>query len=80
VDGIEMMSRKPVVRVTKWLGDIPVEAQCKFCPQVVFRAQASSHRPNREEYQQSLQRQFDEHCRAVHSADRDSPLIHTEGE
>jgi hypothetical protein len=72
--------KKPVVRVTKWLADIPVEAQCTFCPEVLFRAQGRSHRPNREEYKLSLQAQFDEHCRVVHSPDRDTPLIRKERE
>ena len=59
--------KKPSLRVTKWLRDIPVEAQCTHCAGVSFRAQGSSHRPNREEYQRSLQSQFDAHCAAVHS-------------
>ena len=66
------MRKKPTVRVTKWLADIPVEAQCTACPSGVFRAKGGSHRPNREEYRQSLQRQFDEHCRMEHSAERDT--------
>jgi len=60
------MTKKPALRVTKWLADIPVEASCTFCSGVSFRAQGSSHRPNREEYQKSLQAQFDEHCKANH--------------
>ena len=59
--------KKPVIRVTKWLGDIPVEAHCSACPAVTFRAQGTSHRPNREEYQNSLQQQFDSHLKSVHS-------------
>ncbi|HKU26155.1 MAG TPA: hypothetical protein VJQ54_11845 [Candidatus Sulfotelmatobacter sp.] len=59
--------KKPTLRVTKWLGDIPVEAQCTHCPSVSFKAQGGSHRPNREEYQKSLERQFDVHSKAVHS-------------
>lgn len=58
--------KRPIIRVTKWLGDIPVEGHCSVCPTVSFRAQGSGHRPNREEYQKSLQGQFDEHCRIVH--------------
>jgi hypothetical protein len=54
------------LRITKWLADIPVEASCTFCG-APFRAQASSHRPNREEYQKSLQAQFDEHCKMAHA-------------
>jgi len=59
--------KKPTIRVTKWLQDIPVEARCTFCPETLFRAKGASHRPNREEYQRSLQAQFDEHCGAVHA-------------
>jgi hypothetical protein len=58
--------KKPTLRVTKWLADIPVEANCTFCTGVSFRAQGASHRPNREEYQKSLQAQFDEHCKLAH--------------
>ena len=58
--------KKPTIRVTKWLSDIPVEATCGACPNVSFKAQGSSHRPNREEYQRSLQSQFDAHCKANH--------------
>jgi hypothetical protein len=61
--------KKPIIRVTKWLGDIPVEASCSACPGVVFRAAGSSHRPNREEYQKSLQAQFDAHCKVAHPQD-----------
>ena len=59
--------KKPTIRVTKWLGDIPVEARCTACASVTFRAKVASHRPNREEYQKSIQAQFDAHCTAVHS-------------
>jgi len=59
--------KKPAIRVTKWLGDIPVEASCSVCPGVVFRAKGSGHRPNREEFQKSIQAQFDEHYKAVHA-------------
>jgi hypothetical protein len=58
--------KKPSLRVTKWLTDIPVEAQCTYCPNVSFRAQGLSHRPNRDEYQKSLQAQFDAHCASAH--------------
>lgn len=58
--------KRPTIRVTKWLGDIPIEAICASCPTVSFRAQGSGHRPDREEYQRSLQMQFDAHCRAEH--------------
>lgn len=59
--------KKPTIRVTKWLGDIPVEAICSVCPAVNFRAQGSSHRPDREEYRKSLQQQFDAHLKTEHN-------------
>ncbi|HXM62243.1 MAG TPA: hypothetical protein VN950_15400 [Terriglobales bacterium] len=59
--------KKPFIRVTKWLGDIPVEAGCTACAAVHFRAESQSHRPQREEYQKSLQAQFDAHCKSVHN-------------
>jgi hypothetical protein len=65
--------KKPTVRVTKWLADIPVEATCTFCPGVSFRAKAESHRPNREEYQKSIQSQFDEHFKLAHSEATQNP-------
>ena len=66
--------KKPTIRVTKWLADIPVEATCTACPSVAFRAQSSTHRPNREEYTRSLLSQFDAHCRSVHPT-LDSPSV-----
>jgi hypothetical protein len=61
-----MQMKKPALRVTKWLADIPIEATCTACPGFSFRAQGSSHRPNCEEYQKSLQAQFDGHCKKEH--------------
>jgi hypothetical protein len=63
--------KKPTIRVTKWLSDIPVEATCSACAgiafeEVTFKAVGSGHRPNREEYQRSLQSQFDEHLKLAH--------------
>jgi len=43
--------KKPTIRVTKWLQDIPVEAHGTFCPETVVGAKGPSHRPTREEYQ-----------------------------
>jgi hypothetical protein len=42
--------KKPTLRVTKWLADIPVEAHCTQCLTVSFKAQGAGHRP----YQKSL--------------------------
>jgi hypothetical protein len=62
---------KPTIRVTKWLRDIPVEAICTVCVNISFRAHGSSHRPNREEYQRSLQQQLDAHCKAAQGQSSD---------
>lgn len=60
--------KKPFIRVTKWLGDIPVEAECTSCrAESCFRVISAGHRPNREEYANQLQRAFDEHCKLVHT-------------
>ncbi len=58
--------KKPFLRVTKWLKDIPVEGACTSCADSQFKVASTSHRPNREEYQKLLQREFDHHVKAVH--------------
>jgi hypothetical protein len=65
--------KKPTVRVTKWLADIPVEATCSVCGNLSFHAKGQSHRPNRDEYARSLQAQFDEHFKLVHSKASEEP-------
>ena len=55
------------LRVTRWLGTIPVEAECMACPGSHFKAQSDNHRPELAQYQRSLQAQFDEHLKQVHS-------------
>ncbi len=60
--------KKPSLHVTKWLGDIPVEIECTSCLEWRFRATSTSHRPNREEYSQQLQRAFDQHFKIVHQS------------
>jgi hypothetical protein len=65
--------KKPTLRVTKWLSDIPVEANCSVCSSAAFRAKGSSHRPNREEYQRSLQAQFEADLRTVHPQGDQAP-------
>jgi hypothetical protein len=59
--------KKPSLRVTKWLGDIPVAAECTSCVGVGFDVRSTSHRPTREEFQKSLQSQFDAHFKRVHT-------------
>jgi trans-aconitate methyltransferase len=58
--------KKPFLRVTKWLKDIPLEGSCVACPDSHFKVSSSSHRPTREEYRKLLQHEFDQHVKAVH--------------
>lgn len=68
--------KKPSLRVSKWMGDIPVEAECTACAGVRFNVRPVSHRPNREEYLRSLQSAFDAHLKNAHpqeDANQSSP-------
>ena len=58
--------KKPTLRVTKWLGDIPVEACCALCQETLFRAASPSPRPEKAEYTKSPQRAFDRHLADCH--------------
>lgn len=66
--------KRPFLRVTQWLGTIPVEAECTACSGAKFRAQSTSHRPDVSQYQRSLQMQFDEHVKLVHSEQASTPF------
>jgi hypothetical protein len=60
--------KKPALRVTKWLGDIPVEAECTSClGESKFRAASTHYRPDKADYQEKLQRAFDRHFQDVHA-------------
>jgi hypothetical protein len=61
-----MPTKRPALRGTKWLGSIPVEAECTACSGVKFKANSGSHRPDREDYTKSLQRQFEAHLKQAH--------------
>ena len=62
-----MPTKKPFLRGTKWLGTIPVEAECTACAGLKFKASTGSHRPNRQEYARSLQQQFEAHLKLAHT-------------
>jgi hypothetical protein len=59
--------KKPRLHVTKWLGDIPAEAECTLCPGVMFKGSGAGHRPDRAEYVEKLQREFDAHLKTAHA-------------
>ena len=58
--------KKPTLRVTKWLGDIPIEGRCSLCPETLFHAVSGHHRPQKAEYIERLQRAFDSHVADYH--------------
>ena len=58
--------RKPSLRVTKWLGDVPVEGECTSCADAKFKITPATPRPTREEYAKTLQQEFDRHFKYVH--------------
>ena len=58
--------KKPALRVTKWLGDIPIEGRCSLCPETLFHAASSHHRLQKAEYIERLQRAFDSHVADCH--------------
>jgi hypothetical protein len=59
--------KKPALRVTKWLGDIPIEARCSLCPDSRFHAASTHHRPQKVEYSELLQHAFDQHVADCHA-------------
>ena len=57
--------KKPLLRVTEWLGDIPVEGECTACAKITFKVKPITHRPARENGK-NLQQEFDRHFKHVH--------------
>jgi len=45
--------------------DIPIEGCCTFCPETIFRVASLHHRPQKAEYSEKLQREFDRHVAEV---------------
>jgi hypothetical protein len=77
-----MRTKQPAPRITKWLrsstiaeADVPLEGECTACADVQFRApfnlgrhrQKPFHQPDRERFQEALQRAFDRHVKLVHA-------------
>lgn len=58
--------KKPVLRVTRWLRDIPIEGHCSLCPGTLFRAASPHHRPDKANYIERLQLAFDRHVIDLH--------------
>jgi hypothetical protein len=61
------------MRVTKWFGDVPLEAECSAC--AVMRLKVAEwnsgeplHQPDRQHYQDILQQAFELHCKTAHGA------------
>lgn len=62
--------KKPILRVTKWLKDIPIEGCCSLCPGRLFQVASSHHRPEKTEYIERLQQAFDRHVEETHGEKR----------
>ncbi len=58
--------QKPSLRITKWMGNIPVEGGCTSCADVNLKVESTTHRPIREEYQTALEAAFELHFKQVH--------------
>jgi hypothetical protein len=70
---LAVLNREPRLRVTKWCGDVPVEAKCSICEWTSFKvAEWNSgeplHHPDRQHYQDILQQAFELHCEVAHGA------------
>ena len=59
--------KKPALRVTRWLRDIPIEGCCTACPDSLFRVASTHHRPQKIVYSELLQREFDRHVADSHA-------------
>jgi hypothetical protein len=57
---------KPSLRITKWMGNIPVEGGCTSCSDVNLKVAATTHRPVAEEYRTALATAFELHFKLVH--------------
>ena len=58
--------KKPSLRITKWMGNIPVEGGCTSCADVRLKVESTTHRPILEEYQTALEAAFELHFKQVH--------------
>jgi hypothetical protein len=59
--------KKPALRVTKWLKDIPIEGCCLLCTEVLFHATSPHHRRQKTEYIGRLRQAFDRYVAEVHN-------------
>ena len=57
----------PLLKVTKWLGDIPIEGVCTSCPDAQFRPNWNNHRPNKAQNEEKMKQAFGRHFREVHT-------------
>jgi len=64
--------KKPSLRITKWMGNIPVEGACTSCADVNLKVESTTHRPIREEYQTALEAAFELHFKQVHMREEDA--------
>jgi len=56
----------PSLKVTKWLGDIPIEGACTSCPDARFRPSWAYHTPQKDVNERKMKLAFDRHFEEVH--------------
>jgi hypothetical protein len=53
---LRQAKKRPISRVPKWPADIPVAGCCTLCPETIFRAASSHHRPQKAGYIENFSR------------------------
>ena len=59
----------PSLKVTKWMGNIPIEGVCTACPDAQFRPSWAHHKPQKAVNEEKMRQAFDRHCRDVHGSE-----------
>jgi hypothetical protein len=58
--------KEPSLKVTKWLGNIPIEGVCTYCPDAQFRPSWNHHKPEKNAIEEKMKQAFDRHFREAH--------------
>jgi hypothetical protein len=58
--------KMPSLKVTKWLGDIPIGGEYTSCPDAQFKPSWAYHEPQKAVNEEKMKQAFDRHCREVH--------------
>jgi hypothetical protein len=58
--------QKPILKLTKWLGDIPIQGECSVCLSLETFATVPAARPDRTDCMEQLERAFARHVAEFH--------------